>query len=998
MDRNKRIILPGESSNSQTNLPASSSEVVPGQSSNNQINGPASGSEVVLVQSSNIQTNPPASISEVAPGQSSSSKINAPASISKVVPGQSSNIQTGEPASNSEVDPGQSSHSEVSVLIVPGQSSNIQTSEPASNSEVVPWQISNIQTNTAASSSEVFPSSDIQTDAPAFNPVAIPSIVGRSGTLQPDEDTSEPTNTHPDNDNSDHSSDESTTSEEPEEVQEWRRKFAFYTDLFDKTAKQQGIERADVTRKRKAEGPPSDMSPEEKINFHHTVLQRYFKEATEYANMQGYAYGIVLLDNRVLTGCSESLRKWWYETIKFEQAGPIAADQYYSANQAKLGVANIDEPPERTYDLLMKLCDATMGAVLSALMSKCNPPQRKFPFQNKAPPPWWPTGSESWWEETGEERPEPGQPQYKKPHDIKKKWKAIIVLSVIKHMAPNFELIVKTVKSSKNLQDRLSVREMEAWNFALKQEMKIYCQGHPNVALSDLMKAFQSHNVLVPGQRGSSSGNDGTGIMQQQPLPPLQQQMQYQQQHQVRSMANQPGDNRMFQNPRMEMFPDQQRMLRFTCQNQGCLYHNNEWGFRTTEARDKHQQSCNFQIPISQVAAPGELHPMVPPFSSTSEGTVPPFGSTYQGNVPPFSSTSQGTVSPFSSTTQGTSPSFGSTSQGTALPFGNPSEGTVVPFGRTSQGTVLPFGSTSQGTVPPFGDTSQGTFQPFGSPSQGTVPPMHPAQQMVQPPSQSMLAPVDTSILQMFGQNSNMIPPEQGCEPFDSVLDHQSAPTGNLDMGQWHPGLSFSGFYNGPGGTSSAGGEVNDGSYMQMLNDTQLHGADPSLYQYLLENFQYRYDDAMQMSNDIQPIPMPPQQQFHGADPSMQQNVIENFHYGGGEGSSTGVPQQTGFQPFENPEMQIFLDGSDVEMRTNFQLPEGTQFGQRGPLDGSFSLSQPSLAPPGINITQASDMQQSAPHEVQNTTQQSAPEEVQDPTPSRNLDQFGTGNNEFWQG
>lgn len=870
MDRNKRIILPEQSSNSQINVPASDSDVVPGQSSNSQINARASDSDVVPVQSSNSQ-------------------INAPASSSQVVPGQSSNMQIDAPASSSQV--------------VLGQSSNMQISPPASHSEAIP-------------------------------PMAGPR------TLQPDEGTSEPTNTIPDNDDTGSGSNESTTSEEPEEVKEWRKRLAFYQDMFKKYYEPQAEERAEGIRKRKADEPTSGMSPQTVLEHHHTVLKKYFKKAMEEANMQGYAYGIVLGDNRVLSGSSESLRKWWNETIIFEQAGPTAVDRYYSKHQVNLDLANNDEPPQRTYDLLMKLCDATMGAILSALMSKCNPPQRRFPFENKVPPPWWPTGIESWWEETGLER-EAGQPQYKKPHDLKKKWKAIIVLSVIKHLAPNFELMVKTVKSSKNLQDRLSVREMHAWNSALKEEMKIYSGVHPDMPLSNLLKAFQSHNAPAPGQSSSSLGHGATGLLQQQ--------------QQVPPMANQLRNYRMIPRAQMGMFPwsNQQRTMRFTCKNQRCLHHDNEFGFRTAALRDNHQLYCNRQNPTDQFTVPaGELSSMVPPFGSTSQVTVPPSGSSSQVTFPPFGNTSQVNVPPSCSYSQVNFPSYGSTSQMTFPPFSNTSQLNVPPSENSSQVNFPPFGSTPQVNVPPFGGTSQ-----------VTVPPMHPPQQMVQPPFQSMLPPVSTPLLQMFGQNSEMIPPQQAWAPFNAdVPNYPSAPSGSLDMSQFQPDFSFGGFYDALGSSSGGGGYDTVGSYMQMINDIQ--------------------------PNDRL---MSPQQQLHGADPSMQQHHMENFQYGGGEGSSTGVFQQTGFQPFEDTDVQYFPNDPAVEknfsgMQPNVAVSEGTQFGQIGPLDDSLVPGQPSLGVPNISIPQASDMQQGAPNEVQN------------PPPSGELNQFSTGIDEFWPG
>ncbi|KAF3327277.1 hypothetical protein FCM35_KLT07395 [Carex littledalei] len=71
------------------------------------------------------------------------------------------------------------------------------------------------------------------------------------------------------------------------------------------------------------------------LEHHHDYIKKCFKKGMEEANMQGYVYGIILHDNKVLSGSSESLRIWCDQTIVFEHVvwltgppdGPLAPSQ-----------------------------------------------------------------------------------------------------------------------------------------------------------------------------------------------------------------------------------------------------------------------------------------------------------------------------------------------------------------------------------------------------------------------------------------------------------------------------------------------------------------------------------------------------------------------------------------------------------------------------------------------------------------------------------------------
>ncbi|KAJ3684329.1 hypothetical protein LUZ61_013493 [Rhynchospora tenuis] len=435
-------------------------------------------------------------------------------------------------------------------------------------------------------------SSNGQIDASATNNEAISSMAGPSR-IQPETDSSERTNPNSYISDTDSSSEQSSPDEEPI-VTEMRRRLAFYQEKLNKSSGQQIEERAEGKGKRKAKDPSAEIVPlEMELHRSHNIIERCFKKGVEEANLQGYAYGIVLEDGKVLSGYSDSLQKWWDEDVIFDQTGPAAADQFHAENQQNLNPANDDDPPKRTYDYLMQLSDATLASVQSAIMQACKPSQRKFPFRNKVQPPWWPTGDEPWWDQTGIDREE-GKPPYKKPHDLRKKWKAVVVLAIMKSLAPSFRTLAQKARRNKNLQNRMTAREMNSWHSALKEEMIIYSREHPDMPLSNLLIQLQP---------------------QRQPQQQLQQQPQ---QNPVIPVENQQGDNTMLP------WPNQRRKVRFTCQHLGCIHHDYDFGFRTAELRDHHQTNCRYHSTASSPATPVMFASMIPPSDSVSQVTAPP--------------------------------------------------------------------------------------------------------------------------------------------------------------------------------------------------------------------------------------------------------------------------------------------------------------------------------------------------------------------------------------
>lgn len=161
---------------------------------------------------------------------------------------------------------------------------------------------------------------------------------------------------------------------------------------------------------------------------------------------------------KLLTGASDSLLRWWKEHVMFDKKAPAKIDQFHAEISLVSPVSQINEPKSTT-DMLMQLSDPTLGSILSILMQNCSPKQRQFPLSKGIPPPWWPTGHEDWWGQT--QIPREGPPPYKKPHDLKKKWKAAVLLAVIKHMSPDFLSIYDVPLRHKYLVDRMSANELK---------------------------------------------------------------------------------------------------------------------------------------------------------------------------------------------------------------------------------------------------------------------------------------------------------------------------------------------------------------------------------------------------------------------------------------------------------------------------------------------------------------------------------------------------------
>ncbi|KAJ4748710.1 Ethylene insensitive 3 [Rhynchospora pubera] len=435
-------------------------------------------------------------------------------------------------------------------------------------------------------------------------------------------------------DSTDSSSDGSASSREAMLVK-YKRKLSMYQEMLDKKLAEENPER---TEKKKAVNSLDDIySRQMQLNHSVNIIGNSFRRAMDEANLLGYVYGIILEDGNVLTGSSPSLREWWVEQVRFEHNGTAAANQFYMENQLNFDPTKETEPPKRTYNVLMELSDATLGSILSAVMNCCDPPQRKFPLEKKVPPPWWPMGTEPWWDQITIKEDQ-GPPPYKKPHDLRKMWKAAVVVAIIKHMAPAFDKLAHAVKQSKNLQDRMNVREMHAWNYVLREEAKMYITAHPDVSLLDLLRLFQTQVPVLSDNSNTGRLHDHVEAFQ----PPL---VQLPPQEQEPSQAPLSTEQRMFRGAQVERspWPRQKRVLRYTCNRPRCLHHSSEFGFRTMELRDQHQQYCGSRNSVGNFRR--QVEPPAFPMSTLYRELVPPqFTPMLQAPIPP---TQQMTPPPF---------------------------------------------------------------------------------------------------------------------------------------------------------------------------------------------------------------------------------------------------------------------------------------------------------------------------------------------------------------
>ncbi|RZC77223.1 hypothetical protein C5167_001354 [Papaver somniferum] len=214
----------------------------------------------------------------------------------------------------------------------------------------------------------------------------------------------------------------------------------------------------------------------------------------EVCKAQGFVYGIILENGKSATGASDNLRGWWKEKVRFSRNAPAVIEQYkvdHAIPDTNRGLGAF--PPCSN---LHELQDITLRSILSTLIQGCNPAQRKFPIERGVRPPWWPSGNEEWLTELGFPRDQE-PPPYKKPHDLNKKWKLIVLTAVIKHMSPNFARIRRLVNMSRRLHEKMTFQQIETWQAIINQEEALYRNLHPwNFSLISSSGGSGSHITI----------------------------------------------------------------------------------------------------------------------------------------------------------------------------------------------------------------------------------------------------------------------------------------------------------------------------------------------------------------------------------------------------------------------------------------------------------------------------------------------------------------------
>lgn len=341
-------------------------------------------------------------------------------------------------------------------------------------------------------------------------------------------------------------------------------------------------------------------------------ILKYMLKMMEVCKAQGFVYGIIPEKGKPVSGASDNLRAWWKEKVRFDRNGPAAIAKY-QADHAIPGKNDDCNTVTSTPHTLQELQDTTLGSLLSALMQHCDPPQRRFPLEKGASPPWWPTGNEEWWPELGLPKDQ-GPPPYKKPHDLKKAWKVSVLTAVIKHMSPDIAKIRKLVRQSKCLQDKMTAKESATWLAIVNQEealaRKLYPDKCPPVAIcgSGSLLISDTSDYDVEGiedephvEAEENKPHDlsffnmgASGARERLMMPPLGPQIKEE------FMEN----NSDFIQKRKQLTDESNTMMNqkiYTCEYSQCPYNSQRLGFLDRTSRNNHQLNCPFRSDSSHI-------------------------------------------------------------------------------------------------------------------------------------------------------------------------------------------------------------------------------------------------------------------------------------------------------------------------------------------------------------------------------------------------------------
>lgn len=398
----------------------------------------------------------------------------------------------------------------------------------------------------------------------------------------------------------------------------WRDKM-LYRRLKEQSKCKEGV---DMAKQKQSQ----EQARRKKMSRAQDGILKYMLKMMEVCKAQGFVYGIIPEKGKPVGGASDNLREWWKEKVRFDRNGPAAISKY----RADHSVPGEDESPTlvSTPHTLQELQDTTLGSLLSALMQHCDPPQRRFPLEKGIAPPWWPTGDEGWWVESGMPR-EQGPPPYKKPHDLKKAWKVNVLTAVIKHMSPNIDKIQKLVRQSKCLQDKMTAKESATWLAIINQEETLCRNLYPESCPPATGGGIGSYLINETSDYDVEGAIDEP-IVEFKDCKPQNPYGLVKVKGEVVDLTN--GDNFMMKRkqPSNENPPMEANM--YACEYPQCPFNDVRVGFHDRSARNNHQMNCAYR-PITNPTG-GTLNfqmnnlekPPVfsmPSFSQTKVATAP---------------------------------------------------------------------------------------------------------------------------------------------------------------------------------------------------------------------------------------------------------------------------------------------------------------------------------------------------------------------------------------
>jgi len=364
-------------------------------------------------------------------------------------------------------------------------------------------------------------------------------------------------------------------------------------------------------------------------------ILKYMLKMMEACSAQGFVYGIIPENGKPVGGASDNLRAWWKEKVRFDRNAPAAIAKH-QAETAEPGADGQRGDGAATAGprSLHELQDTTLGSLLSSLMQHCNPPQRRYPLEKGAPPPWWPRGaSDAWWPEAGVPD-DLGPPPYKKPHDLKKAWKVAVLTAVIKHMSPDVEKVRRLVRQSKCLQDKMTAREIVTWLAVLKREEELNLELHPGACLPppsaggalsfdassgeydvDLVYGEEAANqIKAPSETAAFVDLTMDADMNSQflfmPAALMKEEaIDFDFTHTQKRSAPSPAAA-----AEPELMPNNSDTRVFTCNNAQCPHGDPALGFLDRNARNDHQYACRYNNPgaVESKPPPPAFFPAAP--------------------------------------------------------------------------------------------------------------------------------------------------------------------------------------------------------------------------------------------------------------------------------------------------------------------------------------------------------------------------------------------------